>query len=104
SGGTCRGGLYKYVLPQIGAYARSSPCDEQPRFSFVALDRSASPPLLVTGEYCATTACSGPLAGRVFRWPVDPASGLLAGGARTWAADAHFLGERQVQGAVSHDG
>jgi hypothetical protein len=101
---TCRAGLYKYALPQIGAYARSSPCAEAPRFSFVALDRSASPPLLVSGEYCAETACSAALAGRVFRWPVDAGTGLLAGGARTWSADAHFMGERQVQGGVSSDG
>lgn len=100
-GTTCQAGLYKYVLPQVGGYRRSSPC-EAPRFSFAALDRSADPPQLVTGEYCSTSACSDPLAGRVFRWAVDPGTGLLAGGERTWSTDAHRMGERQVQGAVSN--
>lgn len=100
-GATCRAGLYKYALPQIGAYRRSSPC-EAPRFSFAALDRSSDPPQLVTGEYCSGSACSDPLAGRVFRWAVDPGTGLLAGGERTWSTDAHRMGERQVQGAVSN--
>ena len=84
------------------SYQRSSPCTEAPRFSFAALDRSADPPLLVTGEYCSGSACSAALAGRVFRYPVDPGTGLLAGGERTWSTDAHFMGERQVQGAVSN--
>jgi hypothetical protein len=101
-GAVCKAGLYKYVVPQIGLYARSSPCAELPRFSFVALDRSSDPIQLVSGEYCADTACSAALAGRVFRWPLDPATGLLAGGERTWAADAFFMGERQVQGGVSN--
>jgi hypothetical protein len=97
---SCKAGLYKYALPQVGAYARAGACDPA-RFSFVALDRSSAPPRLVTGEYCATTACSGPLAGRVFRFGLDPATGLLAGGARTYSTDAYFMGETQVQGAVS---
>ncbi len=101
-GGLCRAGLYKYVIPQIGAYTRSSPCVEAPRFSFVGLDRSSDPIQLVSGEYCSGTACTASLAGRVFRWPLDPRTHLLAGGARTWSADAHLMGERQVQGGVSN--
>ncbi len=97
---SCKAGLYKYVLPQIGRYQRVTPCDAPPIFSFVALDRSSSPPALVTGEYCSDTACAGPLAGRIFRYPLDPESGLLAAD-QTFARDAYYMGERQVQGGVS---
>ncbi|NUO52428.1 MAG: hypothetical protein HOV80_26570 [Polyangiaceae bacterium] len=99
-GTTCKAGLYKYVLPQVGTYTRATPCDPAPIFSFVGLDRSSTPPALVTGEYCSDTACPSPLSGRVFRYPLDPASGLLAADV-TYAADAFFMGERQVQGAAA---
>lgn len=103
-GTSCQAGLYKYVLPQVGSYARFSVCEEQPRFSFVALDRSATPPQLVTGEYCSNSACSGPLAGRLLQWPLDEATGLLAETSRTFSKGAFFAGERQIQGGVSHEG
>ncbi|MEZ4241559.1 MAG: hypothetical protein R3F59_36515, partial [Myxococcota bacterium] len=97
-GTTCKAGLYAYALPQIGAYERVSQCEEDERFSFVSVDRSGAVPQLVTGEYCSTSSCSGALAGRVVRFPVDPATASL-GEARTWSTDAHFMGETQVQGA-----
>lgn len=100
---SCKAGLYAYALPQIGAYDLSSPCLPAQRFSFVALDRSASPPLLVTGEYCSTTSCDDPLGGRLVRYPIDPVTGLLAGTDRTWSTDAWYAGETQLQGAVSVD-
>ncbi len=103
NGNLCHAGLYKYVVPQVGAYARFSVCEPQPRFSFVALDRSSTPPQLVSGEYCSNSACSGPLAGRLFQWPLDSASGLLAGAPRTFSTGAFFAGERQIQGAVSRE-
>lgn len=98
---TCRAGLYKYVVPQIGVYAHSSAC--APLFSWVSLDRSTTPISLVSGEYCSTTACSGPLAGRVYRWPLDPTTNLLAG-AKTFPSEAFFMGQRQVQGGASRNG
>ena len=98
----CRAGLYKYVVPQVGAYVDRSSCG--PIFSWVSLDRSSSPPALVSGEYCSTTACSGPLAGRVFRWPLDPTSGLMRGPATTWPLDAYVMGQRQVQGGAHRAG
>jgi len=98
---TCRAGLYKYVVPQVGTYADSSAC--APLFSWVSLDRSTTPISLVSGEYCSTTACSGPLAGRVFRWPLDPATNLLAG-PKTFPSEAFYMGERQVQGGASRAG
>jgi len=98
---SCKAGLYKYVLPQVGRYQRVTPCDAPPIFSFLALDRSLSPPALVAGEYCSDTACAGPLAGRIFRYSLDPESGLLAAD-QTFARDAFYTGERQVQGGVSN--
>ena len=98
---TCRAGLYKYVIPQIGAYVDRSSCG--PVFSWVSLDRGSTPPALVSGEYCSTTACAGPLAGRLFRWPLDPATGLLRG-ATTWPLAAFVMGQRQVQGGAMRGG
>jgi hypothetical protein len=98
--GTCRGGLYKYVIPQVGAYDSESYCD--PLFSFVALDRSTTPPSLVSGEYCSGSACSDALAGRVLRWPLTQTTKLATG--KSWASEAWLMGQRQVQGAVSRQG
>lgn len=98
----CRAGLYKYVIPQVGAYVDQSSCG--PIFSWVSLDRSSTPPALVSGEYCSTTACSGPLAGRTFRWPLDPTTGLLRGPTTTWPLDAFVMGQRQVQGGARRSG
>jgi hypothetical protein len=94
---------YKYVIPQIDLYKHASACS--PIFSFVALDRSTTPPSLVSGEYCnGTTACAGALDGRLFRWPLDPATGRLAPAKTTYPASAHYAGQSGVQGGVSHAG
>jgi len=85
---------YKYVVPQVGSYRHQSACE--PRFSFVALDRSTSPPSLVSGEYSATG-----IDGRLLRFALDPASGRLATGT-FYADEAYYLAKRQVQGGVSH--
>jgi len=100
SAGTCRAGLYKYAIPQVGAYTSMSACS--PLFSYVSLDRSTTPPSLLSGEYCSGTACSAALAGRALRWPLD-ASGRLAAGT-SWPSQAVLLGQRQVQGAASRAG
>lgn len=98
--GTCRAGTYKYVLPQIGTYDVTSAC--APIFSWVSLDRSSTPPSLVSGEYCSTTACAGPLAGRVYRWPIDVTTGLLRS-ATTFPSAAYLMGQKQVQGGAARD-
>lgn len=90
---------YKYVLPQSGAYEVASGC--KPLFSWVSLDRDGTS--LVSGEYCSTTACAGPLAGRVYRWPLDPATGLLRS-KRTYPTEAFLTGTKQVQGGALHGG
>lgn len=100
--GTCRAGLYKYVVPQIGGYTSTSAC--APLFSYVALDRSTTPPSLLSGEYCGGTACkSQPLAGRAYRWSLDATTGRL-GAKKSWPSEAMLLGQTQVQGAASRKG
>ena len=89
------------MLPQVGKYEVTSACE--PIFSFVSLDRKSNPPSLVSGEYCSTTACDGPLAGRVHRWPLDPATGLLRS-KTTFPTEAFLTSHKQVQGAASIDG
>lgn len=96
--GVCRGGLYKYVVPQVGFYRRAGAC--APIFSFVALDRTISPPALVSGEYCSQTACTGPLDGRILRWSLDPKTHRPSA-PRIWAQGAWYMGQTQVQGGVS---
>lgn len=99
--GTCRAGTYKYVLPQVGKYEIASPC--KAIFSWVSLDRKSHPPSLVSGEYCSTQACSGPLAGRVYRWPLDEATGLLRS-KTTYPTEAFVMSHKQVQGGAFVDG
>jgi hypothetical protein len=100
--GTCRAGLYKYVIPQIGGYTQASAC--APLFSYVALDRTTTPPSLLSGEYCGGDACAAqPLAGRAYRWPLDPATGRLRPGT-SWPSEAMLLGQTQVQGIASRSG
>lgn len=94
---------YKYVIPQINLYKHASACG--PIFSFVALDRSTTPPSLISGEYCnGTTACGGAFDGRLFRWPLDPATGRLAPPKTTYPANAYYAGQANVQGGVAHAG
>lgn len=95
-------GLYSYAAVQIGAYRRGAAC--APRFSTLALDRSASPPQLVVAEYCnGTDACDGAHHGRIFAWPIDLATGRLPA-ATTWASAAAYTGQSHLQGATRSAG
>lgn len=98
---SCSAASYKYVIPQVGNYEVRSAC--KPIFSYVSLDRSTDPPALVSGEYCSTDACSGPLAGRVYRWPLDKATGLLRS-KLTFPTEVLLTSHKQVQGGASIDG
>ncbi|MCB9595816.1 MAG: hypothetical protein H6719_24050 [Sandaracinaceae bacterium] len=90
---------YRYAVPQIARYQLAS--DSCPiRFSFVGLDRSESPPVLVSGEYH-----SGDADGRVARWALDPATGwLAASGGRVYAVDAALAAQTRMQGGVTYEG
>jgi hypothetical protein len=92
---------YAYVIPQSGKYEAGDTCDLL--FSYVSLDRSVSPPTLISGEYCSDTACKGPLTGRAIRWPLDEKTGKLAAGT-SYPAEAYVFQQKQVQGAAAHAG
>jgi len=87
---------YRYAIPQIGAYTDAGAC--APVFSFVAVDRSTATPTLVSGEYDAAS-----VTGRLYRWPVDPASQRLVvtDGGRVIPDGAWLEGESHIQGGVS---
>ncbi len=85
---------YKYVIPQIATYATNGACS--PRFSFVALDQSSSPPSLVSGEYDAAS-----VNGRLYRWPLDGTALQLTDQNRVIPDAAYVMAESHVQGAIA---
>ncbi|MDF1566256.1 MAG: hypothetical protein P1V51_24705 [Deltaproteobacteria bacterium] len=88
SAGRVDGHGYRYVVPQVARYVMpAEACDV--RFSFAGLDRSASPPVIVSGEYH-----SGDVLGRLVSWPVDLATGWLQE-----EADGVVRGQAAVVGA-----
>lgn len=89
---------YRYIVPQIARYTLTA--DSCPiRFSFAGLDRSADPPLIVTGEYRADDA-----GGRLARWPVGADGWLEAPGGVVTARQAFVGAQTRMQGALSWDG
>ncbi len=97
--GTCNAFQYKYVATQVERYQLDTKCDAP--FSWVSLDKTSTPPSLVSGEYCSTTACAGPLAGRIMRWPLD---GNRLRSATTFPTELVTMNHTQVQGGASKDG
>jgi hypothetical protein len=99
---TVHGYGYRYLLPlRFGYAAVTADGHERLRYSFVSLDRSASPPELVAGEYG-----TGPMTTRLVRYEIDPGSGLLRTGddgtARPLLLDERGIGH--TQGATVVDG
>lgn len=89
---------YAYAVPQIGTYQQESACE--PRFSWIALDRSSSPPSLVTGEYDAESVY-----GRIYRWPLDGDRLRPVGDAgRVVADEVWFSSHSHLQGGLSQGG
>ncbi|HWM07401.1 MAG TPA: hypothetical protein VNP92_34140, partial [Actinophytocola sp.] len=103
---------YRYVMPQVGGWSNPGglatfppdyKClvDGPQKFSYIALDRSEDPDVIVTGEYCADQG-NPDLNGRVARWPLNGDTGepVLDGG--QWrATSAYRLPKPRVQGGVS---
>ncbi len=88
---------YRYVLPQVSRYVLA-PCSCEARFSFLSLDRSSSPPSLVSGNYV-----SAAITGMLYRWPLE--GDLPAGGEGTTGASEAWLAQHdRMQGAQAHDG
>ncbi|MFB9252048.1 hypothetical protein ACFFWE_27760 [Sphaerisporangium melleum] len=91
---------YRYVMPQVDFWRGAG----QARFSFVAVDRSRSPHMLVSGEYVDPASEPGQ-AGRVARWPLGADGALSAGpDGIAQAAHAFTLPAAKIQGAVSNKG
>ena len=93
---------YRYLLPvRFGYEAVTAEGLDQLRYSFLSLDRSASPPELVAGEYG-----SGPMTTRLVRYEIDPATSLLrtdaAGTSRPLLLEERGIGH--TQGATVVDG
>jgi hypothetical protein len=82
---------YEFALPQAGSFRTTA---KSLVFSFVSVDRTSSS--LLTGEYR-----KGRTGGRLVRWKLDPASGLVVPGP---AAAAFSAPVGNVQGALSLNG
>jgi hypothetical protein len=93
---------YKYVLPEVFTYDQQETDGVDPlRFSFTSLDRTSDVDSAVMGEYAYPGAGT-----RVVRFPLDPATHLLAADAdgNVVATEAHTVGADSMQGVVSIDG
>ena len=93
---------YRFVLPVRFAYAaHSEESVEELRYSFLSLDRGASPPELVAGEYGTAGMTT-----RLVRYPLDPETLHLdrdeAGHSRPVSLDDRGVGH--MQGATVVDG
>jgi hypothetical protein len=67
---------YRYLLPLRFAYrAATDEATDRLRYSFLSLDRAASPPDLVVGEYGSERQTR-----RLARFPLDPETAFLAAG------------------------
>jgi hypothetical protein len=98
SGGRLRAYGYKYVIPQVGGYTVSNSAPL--RFSSVSIDRSTTPPSLVTCEYHKDD-----IQGRVFRWTFDERTGeLLTRGGLVRPVEAFVTQQTKVQGVTAWRG
>jgi hypothetical protein len=100
SGDRVDGHGYRYVIPQIAAYVTPGAACAV-RFSFAGLDRSATPPVIVSGEYHSSDAL-----GRLVSWPVDLASGWLAADddGQVRGVAAVVGAQTRMQGGLSYQG
>jgi len=90
---------YSYMVPELMRYQLAADsCDL--RFSFVGVDRSSSPPALITGEYK-----SDEITGRIVAWDIDSTTGLLIARSDTVRPSAAYVsGQTKMQGATRLDG
>jgi hypothetical protein len=87
-----------YLLPQIAIYDLTSGSDPI-RFSFVGLDRSASPHELVSGQYQQSH-----YSGLVVHWAIGDDGWLVPDGDQVIAEQILIAGERRMQGVLSFSG
>lgn len=90
---------YGYIVPELTRYQLAADSCGL-RFSFVGVDRSSSPPALITGEYKRDE-----ITGRIVAWDVDPVTGLLIERSDTVRPSAAYVsGQTKMQGATRLDG
>ncbi|GAA3241497.1 hypothetical protein [Actinocorallia longicatena] len=88
---------YSHVMPQVGSWRLTT--KNAARFSFVSIDRSHAPDLLVSGEYSKDGF------GRVARWALRPDGSLVTDEAgKAVPVDSFKVPVHRVQGAVTFDG
>lgn len=93
---------YRYLLPVRYAYrAEAVEGTQRLRYSFLSLDRSASPPALLVGEYGSAKQTQ-----RLARFGLDAVTGLLAAGPDgiTRPLRIDESGQAQMQGAAVVEG
>jgi hypothetical protein len=107
--GAYRGFGYRYVMPQVDAWVNAAGPDADPqfrctgtgapKFSYMAVDRTAQPHRMITGEFCSPTGDVG----RVARWPLNAQTGqpVVGPDGLVHASEAYRLPGNQIQGAVS---
>jgi hypothetical protein len=88
---------HRYVLPVRFSYvAKADKGFERLRFSFLSLDRTTEPPVLVAGEYGSAKQTH-----RLARFPTEADTGLLATGEDGFSRPVlDDRGEVRMQGAV----
>jgi hypothetical protein len=89
---------YRYLAPVRFTYDAQGPDDKQKlRYSFLSLDRAATPPELVVGEYGR-----GKQSRRLARFPLEPETMLLHRDedGRSWPLALDDGGEGHMQGAA----
>ena len=93
---------YEYVIPQIGGFSFPSglAASCKPKFSFISVDRSTTPPSLISGEYDNDPTTG--IYSRLVRWPMISGGRLQTGatGIAT-AIGAWYAGNRNLQGATA---
>ncbi|KAI8065105.1 hypothetical protein BC940DRAFT_304802 [Gongronella butleri] len=88
---------YKYVIPQVGYYYEKSATAKSFNYSFISLDRTASPDAVVIGQYDV----DGPK-NRIVRFDIDyKTRKLVASGNTVTATKFYQIGLPSMQGAVS---
>ena len=99
SGGRFDAHGYRYAIPELMRYELADDSCSL-RFSFAGLDRSSSPPAIVTGEYR-----SDDIGGRLAVWNLDPTTGFLdVRNGEVRATQAVVSGQTRMQGGVRYEG
>ncbi|MFE0509741.1 hypothetical protein [Streptomyces sp. NPDC058964] len=111
---------YRYVLPLIGQWQTQLPnggklsqsCTSnkrsQPCYDYTGLDRSTSPPTMLTGEFCNGNGNSSGCPGQVARWTMQTGNctdGCLANTSGVARATAVYTQpDNYIQGGISWKG